>query len=695
MKRMTTYIIALFTVVFLQQTLYAQFESQALNFNRGKLWQSIFNGKIGPSFNNWRRIGIGLDWPGFEPSWITENIGGAPSYMITGGFIVGAKKAPDSVLVVEDWSIAGNTIAPDNSAKYKITKNTHLFKNGENYWLKKDAKNGEEVIESSWEYNVLYSDEFGIQRQLPVRMTRSAHQWSGSMRNENYVLYRYVIKNISPELKTYFVTQGDTDRAKTIPDTLYDFYAMLNYALHSNSRAWNVLFPTETPGAKNTWFFYDIARRMIWGRAGDFLKTSKVEPSYGFSNSLGRIVNGQPSGEWLAPGYVGLRLVYSSPNKNGQSTVVNAYGWSAGDDAFDFGGPLSNKNTEESQYELIKNPSVAPNYVANSADTVFMQRSRMWSMMSLGPWNILPGDSVVIAVAEIVDGADYKFALDKNALTQIGAGGLKSFQESADKAKFTFDQYLKGNGFNHPDPPAAPVFTVDYYKETEGFVANVISWGNETEAIPDPDDGTLDLIGYKVYRSDYLPIGPWDSIGVVYRGDPVRFNSTTQKYSFVDSTASIGRSYYYALTAFDTGKAAWTVDATARFPETGNTNRVPRLESSVYANKKITRFTTTIPPLANLDKVLVVPNPFVLGKGVASPGETDLIQFVNIPNPCVIRIYTVRGDLVKTINVDEGVGAVVSWNQVTDYGQYIESGVYIYHVDSKVGTKIGKFAVVR
>lgn len=316
-------------------------------------------------------------------------------------------------------------------------------------------------------------------------------------------------------------------------------------------------------------------------------------------------------------------------------------------------------------------------------------------MMSLGPWNILPGDSVVIAVAEIVDGADYKFALDKNALTQIGAGGLKSFQESADKAKFTFDQYLKGNGFNHPDPPAAPVFTVDYYKETEGFVANVISWGNETEAIPDPDDGTLDLIGYKVYRSDYLPIGPWDSIGVVYRGDPVRFNSTTQKYSFVDSTASIGRSYYYALTAFDTGKAAWTVDATARFPETGNTNRVPRLESSVYANKKITRFTTTIPPLANLDKVLVVPNPFVLGKGVASPGETDLIQFVNIPNPCVIRIYTVRGDLVKTINVDEGVGAVVSWNQVTDYGQYIESGVYIYHVDSKVGTKIGKFAVVR
>ncbi len=68
---------------------------------------------------------------------------------------------------------------------------------------------------------------------------------------------------------------------------------------------------------------------------------------------------------------------------------------------------------------------------------------------------------------------------------------------------------------------------------------------------------------------------------------------------------------------------------------------------------------------------------------------------MNIPNPCIIRIYTIRGDLVKTIYVNEGDGAIVSWDQVTDYGQFVESGIYIYHAESKGSTKIGKFAIVR
>jgi len=47
------------------------------------------------------------------------------------------------------------------------------------------------------------------------------------------------------------------------------------------------------------------------------------------------------------------------------------------------------------------------------------------------------------------------------------------------------------------------------------------------------------------------------------------------------------------------------------------------------------------------------------------------------------------------MEVDEAVGGIVAWNQVTDFGQFIESGIYIFHVDSPFGVKIGKFAVVR
>jgi hypothetical protein len=106
-------------------------------------------------------------------------------------------------------------------------------------------------------------------------------------------------------------------------------------------------------------------------------------------------------------------------------------------------------------------------------------------------------------------------------------------------------------------------------------------------------------------------------------------------------------------------------------------------------------FVATVKPVNNLNEVLVVPNPFVIDEGYTLPGEGDNIQFVNIPNPCTIRIYTIRGDLVKTIEVQQGDGAIAEWDQVTDFGQFVESGIYIYHIDSQVGTKIGKFAIVR
>ncbi len=676
-------------VILLTDVSHAQIESSTLSFNRGKLWESVYNGKIGPSFSNWRRSGIGLDWPAFDVSWINENIGGVPSYLLTGGFMIGCRKSNDSVYVVEDWSISGGTVSTEPGAKYKIIKHTKPYKNGENYWLKTNPDVGEEVIESVWEYNENYTDPFGVRHQLPVRVSRTAQMWDGSQRDENYVLYRYVVKNIADEVKARLQSSGDLGRVNTISDTLKEMYIMLNYAIHANSRSWNVLFPLDPPGAKNTWYFYDPSRKMIWGRAADYPPTKGRNEEYGLSYSQGIIKNGQPQGEWLAPGYVGVRLIYSTPNADNKETYVNGYGWSAGDQSFDFSGPFADRNTEESQYNVIKDPSNAPNFTMLPSDTVYMKKSRMWSMMSLGPWTLLPGDSVVFSVAEIVDGADYKYALDPNAASVIRSEGNKIFNRTADEAKFTYE-----NNNNHPDPPAAPSFKVDFYGGSKQLVANEITWNDEAENISDPDDGVSDLVGYKVYKSSYLPIGPWDSVGTVIKGDPKYYDAATGNYALVDSNVQVGASYYYALTAYDSGRTVWNINPSAKFPET-NSSRVPPLETSIYANKKVNPFVATLPPTNNLDNIVVVPNPFVIGQGRSQPGSTDRIQFINIPNPCTIRIYTVRGDLVKTINVEPGSGAIASWDQVTDYGQFVESGVYIYHIESGVGTKIGKLAIVR
>lgn len=684
-------------VILIASYIYPQVEAPSQIFNRGKLWESVYNGKIGPSFNNWRRTGVGLDWPGYDPSWITENIGGAPSYLLSGGMIIGCKKTNDSILTVEDWSIGGGTVSSESGAKYKIIKHSHLYKDGQNYGTIFDPKSGEEVIQSVWEYNLEYTDNFGIERQLPIRVKRTSHNWSGSKRDENYIIHEYVIKNISPEIKQRLSALGDAKRLKTVSDTLKDFYSMLNYAIHSNSRSWSVNFPTENPGAKNTLFIYDAKNNLIYGKASDYKNTESItELDFGYSSIQGRIQGNSKIGEYLAPGFVGISLLYATPNKSGIATKINKYGWCIGDDAFDFSGPLTNKDTRESQYALIKDPSTVKNFVISPGDPS-MGKSRMWSMMSLGPWDIFPGDSIIIAIAEIVDGADYSFALNGAETvppTVIQNQGKKQFDSTLANAKFTYTQKLAGYGFNHPDPPRAPQFKVNFWEEREKFVANQITWGNETESLPDPDDGQYDLKGYRLYRSDFLPIGPWQSVGTIYKGDPNYYNPDEQQYVFVDSSVQIGVKYYYALTAFDEGRSTWNVNSTAVFPET-NSNRVPSLESSIFANRMTKPFLSTFPPTNSLDDVIVVPNPFVLGEGYSQLAETDQIQFVNIPNPCTIRIYTIRGDLVKTIEVADGSGAITSWNQLTDYGLYVESGIYIFYVESKLGNKTGKFAIVR
>ena len=653
---------------------FTQIESSLLILNRGKLWQTVGFGKVGPSFSNWTTRGIGLDWPGFDATLINENIGGSASHLVSGGFYVGAKWSQDSILSVEDWSLYAGSIAEGAGAKYIAKKQIKIYPNGENYWLQTNPNVGEEAIETVWEYNVNYQDEFQIKRMLPVRVKRTTHQWNGSKEDENYIIHDFIIKNISPEIR------NQVPPGRFVADTLYDFYLILNYGIHCNSRSWGVLFPSLSPGARNTQFNINNPRKLLFGRAGDYLETPGVNEEFGLANAFGPVTNGIPSGEYLAPAYAGIKLIYSSMDKSGSETKINRYGWSAASNSIDLSGPFTNIGSLEAQYEVMKDIRLAANYVENLSDTVFFRRSRMWSMMSLGPWDILPGDSIRIVYAELVNGVDYIQAIAPadNPPNIISRDTRDKFYASADRSQLTFN-----NNFNHPDPPAAPDFTVDFNRESDEL-ATVISWGKEAELIPDPDDGTYDLAGYIIYRSDFLPIGPWIPIDTILVGDVNYLKN--EKYVYSDLSVTIGQSYYYALTSFDNGKPSWTGVQTI--------NNIPPLETSIFANRLSLPFTTTLPAKDNLNDVLVVPNPYVENINDIN-AINEGIQFVNIPNPCTIRIYTMRADLVKTIDVNGVTGAIASWDLVTDYGQIAKSGIYLYHIDYKDGNKIGKFAVVK
>ena len=106
---------------------------------------------------------------------------------------------------------------------------------------------------------------------------------------------------------------------------------------------------------------------------------------------------------------------------------------------------------------------------------------------------------------------------------------------------------------------------------------------------------------------------------------------------------------------------------------------------------------------ADMDKIAVVPNPYLASASweAKSPFRTGRgerkIYFTNLPPVCTIRIYTIRGYLVQTIEhrADIEIGQE-SWNLLSKDGQDIAYGVYIFHVDAPgVGQKIGKFAIIK
>ncbi len=103
----------------------------------------------------------------------------------------------------------------------------------------------------------------------------------------------------------------------------------------------------------------------------------------------------------------------------------------------------------------------------------------------------------------------------------------------------------------------------------------------------------------------------------------------------------------------------------------------------------------------NLNDIYVVPNPYVAYSLFEEPGRTSgkrgerELQFRNLPPECTIRIYTITGDLVKTIEKNDRT-SLARWDLLSFEGQRVAYGIYVYHVDAPgIGEKIGRIAVIK
>ena len=105
---------------------------------------------------------------------------------------------------------------------------------------------------------------------------------------------------------------------------------------------------------------------------------------------------------------------------------------------------------------------------------------------------------------------------------------------------------------------------------------------------------------------------------------------------------------------------------------------------------------------SEMNKIAVVPNPYT---GAASweplsntvgRGERRIF-FIHLPNECTIRIYSLSGKLVQTIEHNSTISdGQEAWNLVSKDGMDIAYGIYVFHVDAPgIGEKIGRFAIIK
>ncbi len=385
------------------------------------------------------------------------------------------------------------------------------------------------------------------------------------------------------------------------------------------------------------------------------------------------------------PEIAGVKLLGVHPGDIHDTTdkkiTLAAWSWSPGNPARDLDSLKYSIMSSGQKTSLNPLPdSLAP----SSGDPV--------ELIAVGPFDTIdPGDSISVDFAYI--------------------GGL-TYQDMAKRAVVAQRAY--DLHYIVPTPPPSPKFTVvarenalDYY------------WDDSPESVVDPTSPFgKDFEGYRVYigdgRDTLALIGQFDltapphdttgfntGFGAIRLPTPVEIDGVRYTYKYTVEHLRDGFKYFAAVTSYDIGDP-----------------NIESLESGIAQNEIM-----AVPgpaPGENTGGVTVFPNPYRVEASWdrGAQARDHYLWFTNLPQQCLLQIFTLSGDLVFTTDFDgrtydgsnargiftpgSGVRSVLSgttygWDMITRHGQAIASGLYIWAVqDKRTGARqSGKVLIVK
>ena len=279
-----------------------------------------------------------------------------------------------------------------------------------------------------------------------------------------------------------------------------------------------------------------------------------------------------------------------------------------------------------------------------------------------GPYTLEPGESVRIVVAEGVSGlsrvasteigrqykesgADDELAIDYNGTAMTKNEWVMTGRDSLFQ---TFERAIDNfeSGYTLVESPLPP------------SVFNVESGGDRIQLLWGRPEGYIgNIVGYRIYRAR----GRYDGVYTLIADESVL---GPNDLAYDDTDPLRGSEYYYYIQTVVDGAAGVA---------TSNRSLTQTFDPAFLRR----------PAGESLTDIRVVPNPYDIRSATHSQlgwheREQDRIFFLNIPGNCTIRIYTELGELIETIDHDDGTGDEM-WDLTTSARQVVVSGVYIAH----------------
>jgi hypothetical protein len=96
----------------------------------------------------------------------------------------------------------------------------------------------------------------------------------------------------------------------------------------------------------------------------------------------------------------------------------------------------------------------------------------------------------------------------------------------------------------------------------------------------------------------------------------------------------------------------------------------------------------------DLNMIKVVPNPYYGYNTLESQATGKFITFRRLPRQCTFKIYSLNGDLVKTLEKTDENSSTLNWNMTNVDNVPVASGMYIVLIDAPgIGQKVLKVAI--